>query len=60
MAKAIVIRIKLAWWVPIYLKTLSLFCWTFGTVADPDKVALMVRKGITIYANQRRYKYKKP
>lgn len=60
MAKAIVIRIKLAWWVPIYLKTLSLFCWTFGTVADPDKVAAMLKKGIITHDNSRRCKYKKP
>ncbi len=60
MAKiTIPLRVKVAFWVPLYLKTLRLFCWTFGTVPDPEKVKETVLRGVTIYANQRRYKYKK-
>ncbi|KYO58416.1 hypothetical protein AU461_23145 [Vibrio parahaemolyticus] len=48
----IVLRIKVAFWVPIYLKTLVLFCWTFGTQPDPVKVAQTVRKGIKVMLPQ--------
>ncbi|MDF4554919.1 hypothetical protein [Vibrio parahaemolyticus] len=48
----IVLQIKVAFWVPIYLKTLALFCWTFGTKPDPVKVTKTVRKGIKLMLPQ--------
>ncbi|HFQ5304668.1 TPA: hypothetical protein ACGVAU_004412 [Vibrio vulnificus] len=48
----IVFQIKVAFWVPIYLKTLALFCWTFGTRPDPVKVTQTVRKGIKVMLPQ--------
>ncbi|PSW53030.1 hypothetical protein C0W50_19675 [Photobacterium leiognathi subsp. mandapamensis] len=44
----IVSTVKVAFWVPIYVKTLVLFCKTFGTKPDLHKVALFVSKGITV------------
>lgn len=44
----IVLQIKWVFWVPIYLKTLVLFCRTFGTQPDPLKVAQTARKGIKV------------
>lgn len=48
----IVLQIKWAFWVPIYLKTLVLFCRTFGTQPDPLKVAQTARKGIKVMLPQ--------
>lgn len=42
--EVIVCQIKLAFWVPIYLKTLVLFCWLFGTYPDPVRVTETVKK----------------
>lgn len=46
----IVCQIKLAFWVPIYLKTLVLFCWLFGTYPDPVRVTQTITKGTKVIA----------
>lgn len=46
--EVIVCQIKLAFWVPIYLKTLVLFCWLFGTYPDPVTVTETVTKGTKV------------
>lgn len=46
--EVIVCQIKLAFWVPIYLKTLVLFCWLFGTYPDPVRVTETVTKGTKV------------
>ncbi|EOX3942294.1 hypothetical protein ACPHXT_000716 [Vibrio alginolyticus] len=43
--EVIVFQIKVALWVPIYIKTLVLFCWLFGTHPDPDRVTQTITKG---------------
>ncbi|CAL9961212.1 hypothetical protein VPHK348_0065 [Vibrio phage K348] len=50
--KQIIIMIKVSFWVPIYLKTLALFCWTFGTRPDPVRVNQTIRKGIKVIPHQ--------
>lgn len=52
----IVLQIKWVFWVPIYLKTLVLFCRTFGTQPDPLEVAQTARKGINVMLPQSRIK----
>lgn len=34
----------LPWWYRLYLKTLALFCWTFGTTPDKGKVNKFIIK----------------
>ncbi|WP_202598625.1 MULTISPECIES: hypothetical protein [unclassified Vibrio] len=46
--QVIVLPIKVAFWVPIYLKTMALFCWTFGTQPDAQKVKETLKKGVLI------------
>lgn len=46
--EVIVCQIKLAFWVPIYLKTLVLFCWLFGTYPDPVRVTQTITKGTKV------------
>lgn len=46
--KQIVLSIKVAEWWPIYIKSVMLFCWTFGTKPDPAAVARMARKAIKV------------
>lgn len=46
--EVIVCQIKLAFWVPIYLKTLVLFCWLFGTYSDPVRVTETIIKGTKV------------
>lgn len=44
----LVFEVKWAFWVPLYLKTLTLFCWTFCTQPDLVKVNLTVAKGLKV------------
>lgn len=46
--KEIVTVIKVAFWVPVYAKTLALFCKTFGTTPDLHKAASFMCKGISV------------
>lgn len=46
--KQIVLTIKVAKWWPIYVKSMMLFCWTFGTKPDPAAVSMMARKSIKV------------
>lgn len=43
--EVIVFQIKVAFWVPIYIKALVLFCWLFGTHPDPVRVTQTITKG---------------
>ncbi|EPM5418087.1 hypothetical protein ACTM2X_002952 [Vibrio parahaemolyticus] len=43
--EVIVFQIKVAFWMPIYIKTLVLFCWLFGTHPDPARVTQTITKG---------------
>ncbi len=38
------VEIKIRWWVRLYLKALMLFCLTFNTFPDIEKVARFVVK----------------
>lgn len=42
------LTIKNAFWWPYYVKTLLLFCWTFGTTPCPTKLAQMWRKSVKV------------
>ena len=46
--EVIVCQIKVAFWVPIYLKTLVLFCWLFGTYPDPVRVTETIVGGTKV------------
>lgn len=46
--KQLDITTKVSFWVPIYLRTLALFCWVFGTTPDESKVSQVVQKGIKV------------
>lgn len=46
--EVIVCQIKVAFWVPIYLKTLVMFCWLFGTYPDPVRVTETITKGTKV------------
>ena len=50
--QVIVFPRKVAFWVPIYLKTMALFCWTFGTQPDAQKVKETLKKGVLIGRHQ--------
>lgn len=43
----ITIEIKHPWWTKYYLRTLFLFCMTFGTKPDPRKVSAFILKHST-------------
>lgn len=40
------IRIRLRWWLPLYIDGLCLFCKVFGTAPDMDRVDRMIARGI--------------
>lgn len=42
------VKLTVAWWLPVYLHTLALFCVTLGTQPDMDKVSRVVLKAIRI------------
>ena len=45
---SIVMELKTLWWVPVYLRTLMMFCIVTRQEADYDKVAgFIVRHGIS-------------
>lgn len=45
---SLVLTIKLAWWVPIYVHSLVLFCRSFNTEPDFDKVMRVLVRGIVV------------
>lgn len=49
---AITLQIKVAFWWPYYVKTMVLFCRTFGTTPDPDKLKQMIHKAIRLVPPQ--------
>lgn len=49
MSKSVVIiKVKVSWWVPLYLESLIFFCNTFGLQPDYDKVSDVISKGIKV------------
>lgn len=42
------VQITTAWWLPLYLRTLTLVCLTMGTAPDPDKVAQVVKRAVRL------------
>lgn len=40
------VRIRLRWWLPLYIKSVCLFCELFGTAPDMEKVDRMLARGI--------------
>lgn len=47
-AATLTVKLTVAWWLPVYLHTLALFCMTMGTQPDTDKVSRMVMRSIRI------------
>ena len=52
----LVLKIKLKWWLKLYLKGLTLFCKLTGEVPDWDKVESVCKNGFIILHNDRRLK----
>ncbi|MDP9991982.1 hypothetical protein J2W28_001010 [Variovorax boronicumulans] len=48
MASTVSVKLSVAWWLPVYLHTLALFCVTMRTQPDMDKVSRVVLKAIRI------------
>lgn len=49
MAKvSITIRVKVKWWLKLYLSGLSMVCWLTGNEPDWDKVNAWVERGIEL------------
>lgn len=42
------LKVSVAWWVPLYLRTLALVCLTMGTQPDRDKIWRVIRRGISV------------
>lgn len=40
------VHITTAWWLPLYLRTLTLFCLAMGTEPDWSKVEQVVKRAI--------------
>ena len=40
----LILVVKHPWWTKYYLRTLSLFCMTFNTKPDPEKVSKFILK----------------
>ena len=49
MAKCeLVIRVKVKWWLKLYLSGLSMVCWLTDNEPDSDKVQFWLNKGIKL------------
>lgn len=40
------VQITVAWWLPLYVRTLALVCLTMGTQPDPMKVARVAMRAV--------------
>lgn len=48
-------EVSIAWWVPIYIETLVIFCNTFGLEPDIEKLNRIIAIGTKVrIANDRR------
>lgn len=45
---SITLQVRIAWWVPVYLRTLEFFCLTFGTEPDFGKVGATLKRGLRV------------
>jgi hypothetical protein len=41
-----------AWWLPVYIRCLALFCAVSGLEADTDKLERIVRRAISVRAKR--------
>ena len=49
MAKAeLHYRIHVAWWVPIYIHSVALFCALFQTRPNVEKVSATIKRGVRV------------
>lgn len=44
----ITLKVKVAWWVPVYVNTIAFICRLTDQLPDEDKMAYWVQRGITI------------
>lgn len=45
---SIVVKVKVAWWLPPYLSMLNLFCLLFGTTPDMSKLDRTIHRAIKV------------
>jgi len=44
----LVIRVKVKWWLKLYLSGLSMVCWLTDNYPNPEKVQFWLNKGIKL------------
>lgn len=44
----ITVKVYFRWWVPLYVCGVRLFCMTFNTLPDPEKVARVIVRGTVV------------
>lgn len=42
----ITVKVRIAWWVKPYLRTVLFLCWVFNAEPDMEKVGYWVKKGL--------------
>jgi hypothetical protein len=42
------IKIRLAWWVPVYVSALYVLCWALDREPNPRRVTYWVTRGTTL------------
>lgn len=47
-ADTITVKIKIRWWVPVYVETLIFFCKLFRTEPDYNRVARVLERGVFV------------
>lgn len=43
---SVTISVKVSWWVPIYLRGLSIFCQITGVEPDMSRVSRVIERGV--------------
>ncbi len=47
----IIVTTKIKWWVWLYVDTIRLFCFTFKTKPDLNKIRKTIKKGVSCDAH---------